>query len=78
MAAATSKKGRKRGAKAEEVNDEDEDDLVLTRLTEQPKILTPEHRLRDYQLDSLNWMIGLYETGINGILADEMGLGKTI
>jgi len=35
-------------------------------------------KLRDYQLDSLNWLIGLYETGINGILADEMGLGKTI
>ena len=28
--------------------------------------------LRDYQLDGLNWLIGLYETGINGILADEM------
>jgi hypothetical protein len=41
MAAATSKKGRKRGAKAEEVENEGEDDLVLTRLTEQPKILTP-------------------------------------
>jgi len=26
----------------------------------------------------LNWLIGLYETGVNGILADEMGLGKTI
>ncbi len=34
--------------------------------------------LRDYQIDGLNWMISLYETGINGILADEMGLGKTI
>ena len=26
----------------------------------------------------MNWLIQLYETGINGILADEMGLGKTI
>lgn len=34
--------------------------------------------MRNYQLDGLNWMISLYETGINGILADEMGLGKTI
>lgn len=34
--------------------------------------------LRDYQLDGVNWMIGLYETGLNGILADEMGLGKTV
>jgi len=27
---------------------------------------------------ALNWMISLYETGLNGILADDMGLGKTI
>ncbi|KAJ2814339.1 chromatin remodeling complex Adenosinetriphosphatase, partial [Coemansia erecta] len=34
--------------------------------------------MRDYQLRGLNWMISLYENGINGILADEMGLGKTL
>jgi len=34
--------------------------------------------MRDYQVRGLNWMIGLYENGINGILADEMGLGKTL
>ena len=34
--------------------------------------------MRKYQLDGLNWMIHLYENGLNGILADEMGLGKTI
>lgn len=34
--------------------------------------------MRDYQIRGLNWMISLYENGINGILADEMGLGKTI
>uniref|UniRef100_A0A8B9LA18 SWI/SNF-related matrix-associated actin-dependent regulator of chromatin subfamily A member 5-like n=1 Tax=Astyanax mexicanus TaxID=7994 RepID=A0A8B9LA18_ASTMX len=34
--------------------------------------------LRDYQIRGLNWMISLYENGINGILADEMGLGKTL
>ena len=28
--------------------------------------------MRDYQIRGLNWMIGLYENGINGILADEM------
>jgi ATP-dependent DNA helicase len=26
----------------------------------------------------LEWLISLYENGLNGILADEMGLGKTI
>lgn len=29
--------------------------------------------MRDYQVRGLNWMISLYENGINGILADEMG-----
>ncbi len=28
--------------------------------------------MRDYQTRGLNWMISLYENGINGILADEM------
>lgn len=28
--------------------------------------------LRDYQVRGLNWMISLYENGVNGILADEM------
>jgi len=34
--------------------------------------------LRDYQLAGLEWLISLYENGLNGILADEMGLGKTL
>lgn len=34
--------------------------------------------MRDYQIRGLNWMISLFENGINGILADEMGLGKTL
>ena len=29
-------------------------------------------KMRDYQIRGLNWMISLYENGINGILADEM------
>jgi len=35
-------------------------------------------KLKDYQLNGLNWLINLFENGVNGILADEMGLGKTI
>ena len=31
--------------------------------------------MRDYQIRGLNWMISLYENGINGILADEMVSG---
>jgi len=34
--------------------------------------------LREHQIIGLNWLISLYELGVNGILADEMGLGKTI
>jgi SNF2 family DNA or RNA helicase len=34
--------------------------------------------MRDYQVQGLNWLINLFENGINGILADEMGLGKTL
>lgn len=39
---------------------------------------TPDYivgEMRDYQLQGLNWLITLYENGINGILGDEMGLG---
>ncbi|KAI9729984.1 MAG: putative DNA helicase ino80 [Cirrosporium novae-zelandiae] len=43
---------------------------------EQPKMLTAQ--LKEYQLKGLNWLVNLYEQGINGILADEMGLGKTV
>jgi SNF2 family DNA or RNA helicase len=32
--------------------------------------------MRDYQLVGMEWLISLYENGLNGILADEMGLGK--
>lgn len=28
--------------------------------------------MRDYQVQGLNWMVGLHYNGINGILADEM------
>lgn len=43
----------------------------------QPKIISGG-TLKDYQLDGLEWLVTLYENGLNGILADEMGLGKTL
>ncbi|KAK9451476.1 SNF2 family N-terminal domain-containing protein [Limtongia smithiae] len=43
---------------------------------QQPKLLSCT--LKGYQLKGLNWLVNLYEQGINGILADEMGLGKTV
>ncbi|KAK1082918.1 putative DNA helicase ino80 [Friedmanniomyces endolithicus] len=42
----------------------------------QPAMLNCQ--LKEYQLKGLNWLVNLYEQGINGILADEMGLGKTV
>ena len=42
----------------------------------QPDML--QVQLKEYQLKGLNWLVNLYEQGINGILADEMGLGKTV
>ena len=35
-------------------------------------------KMREYQVEGLNWLIRLYHRGLNGILADEMGLGKTL
>uniref|UniRef100_A0A8D2KZP1 SWI/SNF related, matrix associated, actin dependent regulator of chromatin, subfamily a, member 1 n=1 Tax=Varanus komodoensis TaxID=61221 RepID=A0A8D2KZP1_VARKO len=50
---------------------------VCTRFEESPSYVKGG-TLRDYQVRGLNWMISLYENGVNGILADEMGLGKTL
>ncbi|KAI5192415.1 chromatin-remodeling ATPase INO80 [Nematocida minor] len=41
-----------------------------------PKIL--QCTLKDYQKRGLEWLVSLYDQGINGMLADEMGLGKTV
>ncbi|XP_027352921.1 ISWI chromatin-remodeling complex ATPase CHR11 isoform X1 [Abrus precatorius] len=79
------KKSRGRGRHASKVTEEEEDEEYLkeeedgvanTRLVTQPSCI--QGKLRDYQLAGLNWLIRLYENGINGILADEMGLGKTL
>lgn len=69
-AASKRKKKAKYGDDAS--NDAEEDMLAMTRLESQPSCLRGGGQLRDYQLTSLNWLIGLYESGINGILADEM------
>ena len=51
--------------------------VTLLRFEESPQYIK-SGSMRDYQIRGLNWMISLYENGINGILADEMGLGKTL
>nr|GMD65196.1 ISWI chromatin-remodeling complex ATPase CHR11 [Ipomoea batatas] len=81
----TSQKTKGRGRHASRVTEEEEDEEYLkeeedglgnTRLVAQPSCI--QGKMRDYQLAGLNWLIRLYENGINGILADEMGLGKTL
>jgi SWI/SNF-related matrix-associated actin-dependent regulator of chromatin subfamily A member 5 len=65
---------------AEGVDAEDldqEETHGTTYLTAQPSTLS-HGKMRQYQLEGLNWMIRLQENGVNGILADEMGLGKTL
>ncbi|XP_047311709.1 ISWI chromatin-remodeling complex ATPase CHR11-like [Impatiens glandulifera] len=86
--AASQKKSRGRGRHASKRTEEEEDEECLkdeedglsgtnsTRLVSQPSCI--QGKMRDYQLAGLNWLIRLYENGINGILADEMGLGKTL
>jgi SWI/SNF-related matrix-associated actin-dependent regulator of chromatin subfamily A member 5 len=59
-----------------EQNELDEEEII-TRFDESPWYVKGG-KMRDYQIRGLNWMISLYQSGINGILADEMGLGKTL
>ncbi|KAJ1679398.1 chromatin remodeling complex Adenosinetriphosphatase, partial [Spiromyces aspiralis] len=66
--------------KSNEGNDEaDREEFFEERtvFTESPAYVKAG-KMRDYQLRGLNWLISLFENGINGILADEMGLGKTL
>jgi len=69
------------------MTEQEEDEELLSDLNQTKKNVisfdeSPAYikngKLRDYQVRGLNWMISLYENGINGILADEMGLGKTL
>lgn len=48
-------------------------------LSKQPDYIgNDEFRLRDYQLEGINWILRAWTKGNSVILADEMGLGKTI
>ncbi|XP_044478849.1 protein CHROMATIN REMODELING 5-like isoform X2 [Mangifera indica] len=49
----------------------------LRKLDEQPEWLK-RGKLRDYQLEGLNFLVNSWRNDTNVILADEMGLGKTV
>ncbi|CCF57798.1 hypothetical protein KAFR_0D01520 [Kazachstania africana CBS 2517] len=61
----------------EEGGDDDTFDEVDDFVTESPSFVK-SGKLRDYQIQGLNWLISLHEHKLSGILADEMGLGKTL
>ena len=61
--------------------EQEEDEELLTESRKATSVLTQFEKsptyiksgeMRDYQVRGLNWLISLYENGINGILADEM------
>ena len=62
-----------------EEEDLEDDDLYRNEeyVTESPSFIQ-NGKLRDYQIQGLNWLISLHEHKLSGILADEMGLGKTL
>ncbi|EJS43869.1 YFR038W [Saccharomyces arboricola H-6] len=60
-----------------------QEDVIVPDIASEDMAIQQPHLLKNctlkpYQLDGLNWLITLYENGLNGILADEMGLGKTV
>lgn len=62
---------------AGEANEGDEDLEDPSFISESPSYIR-HGKLRDYQIQGLNWLISLHENKLSGILADEMGLGKTL
>lgn len=84
---ASSKKAKKGGDTRRRKTEKEEDEELLKEGDEEEESAfvfneSPAYvkggKMRDYQVQGLNWMISLYHNGINGILADEMGLGKTL
>ncbi|GMM46784.1 DNA translocase [Pichia kluyveri] len=82
LSLSTSSSRRKRKSEKEEdaelLNNEEEEinESTTSFLNESPNYI--DGKLRDYQVQGLNWLISLYKNRLSGILADEMGLGKTL
>jgi len=75
----TSRRNQNATVDDDELDGDNEVSSKTIFLTSQPSTLgANKGKMRPYQLEGLNWMIGLQEHGVNGILADEMGLGKTL
>jgi SWI/SNF-related matrix-associated actin-dependent regulator of chromatin subfamily A member 5 len=66
--------------KIENLDQKEVDNIKLPfLLQDQPTCINKNSALmRDYQLDGVNFMLKMYQSGMSCVLADEMGLGKTI
>jgi ATP-dependent DNA helicase len=68
------KKSAKKATPKKESND------TAAMLSSAPTFQQPPNltggTLMPYQVEGLQWLLSLWENGLNGILADEMGLGK--
>lgn len=71
------KKPKKKSSKKTEMTRKALEDAQTGHNQHQPRLVSG-CVMKDYQLDGLEWLVTLYENGLNGILADEMGLGKTL
>lgn len=76
-AAASHSKGKKRVKQDYDYLEPEQLIPVVKRTQRQPTLITG-CTMREYQLVGMEWLISLYDNGLNGILADEMGLGKTL
>lgn len=59
-----------------EEEDSDDDEGIEFQFRDSPAYING--KLRDYQIQGLNWLVSLHKNKLAGILADEMGLGKTL
>lgn len=60
------------------VKTEKPDKLLKASVSARQPALITGGVLKEYQLAGVEWLVSLFENGLNGILADEMGLGKTL
>lgn len=54
------------------------DSKAITTYKIADTVLVPEIKLRDYQIEGIQWMNFIFKFNLGGILADDMGLGKTL
>lgn len=68
-------RGHSRPHASQEDKGETSEGLEMLHITDTPSYI--RGKLRPYQIEGVNWLLGLFSRCVNGILADEMGLGKT-